>query len=77
MKIHMKIFENHKKGNKCLSSFWFSQHRPDFLSVLCFMGGCGNYSAGHFLIPLSQDWMKIYDARSLWKSAIVVTLAFV
>ena len=77
MKIHMKISENHKKGNKYLSSFWFSCYRPDFLSVVCFVSGCGNTLVGHLLISVGQDWSKSYDVENLWTSALVLTLGFV
>ena len=70
----MKICENHKKGNKYLSSVWFPYYRPNFLSVLCFVSGCGNSSVGHFLISVGQDWSNTYDAGNLWTSAIVLTL---
>ena len=72
LKIHVKISENHKKGNKYLRSLWFSQCRPDFLSVFCFVSGCGNPSVGHFLISVCQDWRKIYDVdkRSCFNSRI-------
>ena len=56
MKIHMKLSENHKKGNKYLSSFWFSQYRLDFLSVLFSVSGYGNSSVSRFLI---SKWIKI------------------
>ena len=56
MKIHMKLSENHKKGNKYLSSFWFSQYRLDFLSVLIAVSGYGNSSVSHSLI---SKWVRI------------------
>ena len=77
MKIHMKISENHKKGNKHLSSFWISWYRPDFLGVLCFVSGCGNTLVGHFLISVGQDWSKTYNTGNLWTAALVLTLGFV
>ena len=55
MKINMKISENHKKGEEYLSSISFSQYRPDFLSILCSVSGCGNSSVGLFLISVDQD----------------------
>ena len=76
MKINMKISENHEKGNEYLNSFWFPHYRSDFLSILCFVSGCGNYSAGHFLILKVQTCSKVYDIGNLWKSALVVTLGF-
>ena len=77
MKIHVKISENHKKGNKYLSSFWFSYYRSDFLSVLCFVSSSGISSVGHLLISVGQDWSKTYDPGNLWTSALVLSLGFV
>ena len=74
MKINMTTSENHKKGSKYLISFCFYNYRSDFLSVLCFVSGCGNYSVG---ILVRQGYSKVYDAGNLWKSALVITLGFV
>ena len=74
IKINIKTSENHKKGSKYLSSFCFCNYRSDFLSVLYFASGCGNYSVG---ILVGQDNSKVYDAGNLWKSAVVITLGFV
>ena len=70
----MTRFENHKKGSKYLSSCCFYNYRSDFLSVLYFVSGCGNYLVG---ILVGQVYSKVYDAGNLWKSALVITSGFV
>ena len=77
MKIHMKTTENHKKGNKYVSSFCFFWYRPDFLIVLCFVSGCGNSSVSNFIISMGLDWSKTCDAGNLWTAPLVLTLGFV
>ena len=56
MMIHTKLSGNHKKGNKYLSSFSFSQYRLDFLSVLIAVSGYGNSSVSH---SLNSKWVRI------------------